>query len=1044
VIPFGKYLLLERVSVGGMAEVYKAKAFGVEGFEKILAIKRILPTIAEDEEFIDMFIDEAKIVGQLSHANICQVLELGRIGDSHFIAMEYIWGRDLLQIQNHFRRQKQVMPVPMAVFIISKVCEGLDYAHRKRDAAARPLNIVHRDVSPQNILVAYEGAVKIIDFGIARAAYRQTRTQAGVLKGKFGYMSPEQVRGLPIDRRSDLFAVGTLLYELLTGERLFLGESDFSTLDKVRNARVDPPTKYNSKVSPELEKLVMKALARDPEDRWQWASELQEALQRCLINFKPVFTTQKLSAWMKENFAGQIARDKLKMEEYARIGQEALIEARRQRGPTGKLRASAPAPDSAIAPVVVDRKIVAPQVFSDPMPPVPAVRSPQEPLPGFDVDADFSPPPPTLAWEQAEEFAWLADETEEFDDLPGESTVVSEMDMGSMEDAVADDKRGALPQMPTEGVDEEEDEEEATAIYFVNEEAMNNLPNPDLNMLSPSDPGASGAPLADDLGFEVVEDGPPRDGTGPQPGANRGPIPRANAGPIPGANKDFNVRSTMALTPSTGQPKLNVPGFPPSPGRSPMMGRPPAARIPTAQGVAPTGSTPAAAPPGPARNVPFSAPAPGASPGPAPGPFAGLSAPAASPSPGSPLASGTPVPSPPPVTPTPKPVRPYTPADGAPMPGPTPQAPPNQESAPSGGPKPLSDLFGESISGDGSAVGAAAPLWTESLSATSPAGTAPLPAQPSLAPRRRHWVALVVAASAILLGVVAGVVVFAFFPSLHGGDELDTEPNDPGPAGPLAAGKLFLTVDTAQAQVYVDGAIVPTPATKTGWPLAPNREHQVKISAPAHSPEQFKLNLAPGAEERRTVKLKAATVLSLESTPSGATVAIDGEAKGATPTKVNHLPLGEHKVRFQLDGYEPMERTVELTTTALEAGITVKLHKAAPSREAAPQAATKADRSLRTKTKTKTVRTKRPTKRRGGSRSSGGPVGLLVINTQPWGHVFIDGRNTGRNTPILPNNPLRLSPGPHKLTVRTNSGKSYDFRINIVAGKTKRFVRRLE
>ena len=181
-VPFGKYLLLDRISVGGMAEVFKAKSYGVEGFEKIIAIKRILPTMGEDRDFIKMFIDEAKIAGQLAHANICQIFELGRIDGSHFIAMEYIWGKDLLQIQNRLRKLKQPMPIPMACFIIAKTLEGLDYAHKKRDPLGRPLEIVHRDCSPQNVLVSYEGEVKVIDFGIAKATSRNSRTMAGVIR----------------------------------------------------------------------------------------------------------------------------------------------------------------------------------------------------------------------------------------------------------------------------------------------------------------------------------------------------------------------------------------------------------------------------------------------------------------------------------------------------------------------------------------------------------------------------------------------------------------------------------------------------------------------------------------------------------------------------------------------------------------------------------------------------------------------------------------------------------------------------------------------
>jgi eukaryotic-like serine/threonine-protein kinase len=297
---FGKYLLLERLNVGGMAEVFTAKAFGVEGFERILAIKKILPTMAEDEEFITMFIDEARISVQLNHANVVHIHELGKHEDAYFIAMEYVPGKDLRAIQDRFRRRKEIMPTAMAVYICSKMCEGLDYAHRKKDARGQELHIIHRDVSPQNILVSYEGEVKIIDFGIAKAANRSQKTQAGILKGKFGYMSPEQVRGLPIDRRSDVFAVGVILYEMLTGEKLFVGESDFSTLEKVRNADVPALRQFNPNVPSGLEKVVMKSLAREQEDRYQWASDLQEDLMRFLLAGDAIYSAKHLAQFMKD------------------------------------------------------------------------------------------------------------------------------------------------------------------------------------------------------------------------------------------------------------------------------------------------------------------------------------------------------------------------------------------------------------------------------------------------------------------------------------------------------------------------------------------------------------------------------------------------------------------------------------------------------------------------------------------------------------------------------------------------------------------------
>ena len=324
-VPFGKYLLLDRISVGGMAEVFKAKSYGVEGFEKIIAIKRILPTMGEDRDFIKMFIDEAKIAGQLAHANICQIFELGRIDGSHFIAMEYIWGKDLLQIQNRLRKIKQQMPVPMACFSIAKVLEGLDYAHRKRDPLGRPLEIVHRDCSPQNVLVSYEGEVKVIDFGIAKATSRNSRTMAGVLKGKFGYMSPEQVRGLPLDRRSDIFAIGTMLYECLTGERLFQGETDFSTLEKVRNVDIQNPRAINPNIPEVVERVILKALAKDVDDRYQWCSEMLADLQQFLMSQDVVFTAKSLSAWLKEVFTGEIEKERQLLEQYKRVGRDGLI-----------------------------------------------------------------------------------------------------------------------------------------------------------------------------------------------------------------------------------------------------------------------------------------------------------------------------------------------------------------------------------------------------------------------------------------------------------------------------------------------------------------------------------------------------------------------------------------------------------------------------------------------------------------------------------------------------------------------------------------------
>jgi serine/threonine protein kinase len=318
-VPFGKYYLLERINVGGMAEVFKAKTFGVEGFERLLAVKRILPNIAEDEEFITMFIDEAKIAVQLQHANIAQIFDLGKVEESYFIALEYVNGRDLRSIFDRMRSRGEALPIALACHVMMQVCEGLDYAHNKRDGQGRELHLIHRDISPQNVLIGYDGEVKLIDFGIAKAAGKASTTQAGILKGKFGYMSPEQVRGLPIDKRSDIFAVGIVLYELLTGERLFVGETDFSTLEKVRNVEIVPPSSYNKKIPQELERLMMKALARDPEDRYSNAIDLHDDLQSFLYSIGEFYSRKDLAGWMKKTFAAEIEEDNAKIEQYRQI-----------------------------------------------------------------------------------------------------------------------------------------------------------------------------------------------------------------------------------------------------------------------------------------------------------------------------------------------------------------------------------------------------------------------------------------------------------------------------------------------------------------------------------------------------------------------------------------------------------------------------------------------------------------------------------------------------------------------------------------------------
>jgi eukaryotic-like serine/threonine-protein kinase len=346
--PFGKYYLLERINVGGMAEVFRAKAFGVEGFERLVAVKRILPNIAEDKEFIRMFIEEAKLAVQLNHANIAQIFDLGVVDGSYYIALEHVHGRDLRSMFDRCRQLGDPMPVSQACFVVMKVCEGLDYAHNKRDQSGRELHLVHRDVSPQNVLVSFEGEVKLIDFGIAKAAGKGSKTQAGILKGKFGYMSPEQVRGIPVDRRSDVFSCGIVLYELLTGERLFVGESDFSTLEKVRNVEILPPSTYNRRIPDELERIVLKALAKDPDERYQNAIDLHDELQAFVYTAGEFYSRKDLAGWMKKTFGREIEEETAKLESYRQLKAPASADPQLPMG--GRVPAGSRPPTSAASP----------------------------------------------------------------------------------------------------------------------------------------------------------------------------------------------------------------------------------------------------------------------------------------------------------------------------------------------------------------------------------------------------------------------------------------------------------------------------------------------------------------------------------------------------------------------------------------------------------------------------------------------------------------------------------------------------------------------
>ncbi len=276
---FGKYELLERIGIGGMAEVFKAKIYGAEGFERLIAIKRILPNLVEDEDFVKMFVDEAKIAVRLNHPNIVGIDDLGKAEGTLFIAMEYVQGKDLRAIYDVETSRGTNTPIGISCHIVMKMCEALHHAHFATGPRGEPLKVIHRDVSPQNVLLSFDGEVKVADFGLAKARGRMVQTQAGVVKGKLAYMSPEQLRGDEIDHRVDVFGLGIVLFELLTGVRLFLGPSDMDTLRRVYEAKVPNMQPLNRAIHPDLEAIVRRALAKDRDERYQTALALFEDLQ---------------------------------------------------------------------------------------------------------------------------------------------------------------------------------------------------------------------------------------------------------------------------------------------------------------------------------------------------------------------------------------------------------------------------------------------------------------------------------------------------------------------------------------------------------------------------------------------------------------------------------------------------------------------------------------------------------------------------------------------------------------------------------------------
>jgi len=306
-VGFGKYTLLDKLAVGGMAEIFLARQEGVEGFQKTVVIKRIRPHLSSQQNFVRMFLNEAMLAAQLSHPNIVQIYDLGKINDSYFIAMEYIFGRDMRKIMAK-AQAKGIGNFPMeyALKVASSVCEGLYYAHQKTDAQGVPLSIVHRDITPENIFVSFDGTVKILDFGIAKASNQIIQTDVGEVKGKLSYMSPEQCNGYVLDGRNDIFSLGVVLYECLTGFRLFTGESEAAVVRSIIDGKIYSPSYFVSDISPIVEEILMKALEKNRENRYQSAWEMQSAINHFLSQHEFNPTNTHLANFLKQLFSDEL------------------------------------------------------------------------------------------------------------------------------------------------------------------------------------------------------------------------------------------------------------------------------------------------------------------------------------------------------------------------------------------------------------------------------------------------------------------------------------------------------------------------------------------------------------------------------------------------------------------------------------------------------------------------------------------------------------------------------------------------------------------
>jgi eukaryotic-like serine/threonine-protein kinase len=933
----GNYRLLEQLAVGGMAEIYVAKTHGVGGFEKAVALKVIHPNYSQDPEFVQMLVDEAKLAVQLQHANIVQTFDLGCVEDQYYIAMELIDGIDLYKLLRRASEKDIDFPFEVAAFIAQEICNGLDYAHQKRDSKGRHLRIVHRDISPQNILVSFDGEVKIVDFGIAKAALRGRQTAAGVIKGKYYYMSPEQAWGDPIDLRTDVFSAGIILYEMLIGQMLYLEDDIELLLDKVRKANIPPPSTKRSGVPMELELIVMSALRKRATERYQSAGEFAAALTEFLRAFAPEFTRAKLAAFahqvLGDEPTGQTrdpkistahTREMLEEDENSLIFKLAELKPDKPNISPVNKPAPKPAAPKPAAPVAPRGKDQATSPVS-----LPELRDLSKLTSGVPAPVDYEESDATIVDPGLDLLGGLASgrasHTSDEETRPMSGPMLRDLAPPGGAQQLEDDPARDDHDGPSFA---DEDDDAATLAGRVAPDA----PSP----ANPSRKGTAQAMQAvnTDPGQEPRLPGvraqlqPQQKGVvDPARAATQFPAPRPASRPAPLARPAAPAKPPRPSPSPDGARK----GEPAAPGPGPSANRPPSVTRPASPAARPTARPgPSFAEPdegtpithrGGGRDLPE--PDDDAQTGQRMAPTLEMRrrvAPAPAPSPSLPP---TPPPTPPPtleeqvmaeLTPPTPPVMPPAPMDSGPTPvinpaSPLPTFPSFDETRPP--PPPSNPVAGAWPPPPIAPMGSDEPTVTPSMFTPPPQG-----GTPQMPDASGTMLVTKPGRTLLIAGIAAGVVILSVVIALLIGS-----------SGPARATIEVVSLPPG-AEVRLDGTVLSRTTPLEITDVDAQNPHHVRVSLRGHDVWESDVKFTGGARQVRLQAVLVPTVGSIviTSVPPGAEAIVNDRIRGATPVTVGDLPPNDDvNIELRLRGYKVARKTVSFAgKRKLEVPITLE------------------------------------------------------------------------------------------------------------------------